>query len=55
MIDIIKNRKFFGRTIEGRAGRFSEKGLNNLLRAKIGGNCVGNSNGTWDYIKGEFC
>lgn len=32
----------------------AERGPNNLLRARIGGRCVGHGKGTWDYIEGEF-
>lgn len=32
------------------------EGPNNLLRHKVdGSHCVGNGEGTWDYIQGEFC
>jgi hypothetical protein len=33
---------------------YSQKGLNGLLRRKIGSLCVGHSEGTWDYMEGEF-
>jgi hypothetical protein len=29
-------------------------GPNNLLRAKIGGHCIGHGPGTWDLIEGDF-
>ena len=33
----------------------SERGDNNLLRHRVDGrHCVGNGEGTWDYIIGEF-
>jgi len=33
----------------------AEPGPNNLLRHKVdGGHCIGNGEGTWDYITGEF-
>lgn len=36
------------------ADNHAEWGPNNLLRARIGGRCVGHGEGTWDYIEGEF-
>ena len=32
----------------------SMPGPNNLLRHKIGTNCIGHGDGTWDLITGEF-
>ena len=33
----------------------SQKGKNGLLQHKIDGYCIGNGDGTYDYIIGEFC
>jgi hypothetical protein len=32
----------------------SVEGPNGLLRAAIGGSCIGHGEGTWDLITGEF-
>ena len=34
---------------------FAERGLNNLVRRKIGYGCVSRGQGTWDCITGSFC
>ena len=32
----------------------SERGINGLVRCKIGSHCIGHGEGTWDLITGEF-
>ena len=34
---------------------YAIRGPNNLIRRKISDHCIGHGEGTWDYVKGEFC
>lgn len=58
MLDTIMNRSWnsrAGMTPEYLRSNHAVEGPNNLLRHKVDGrHCVGNGEGTWDYIVGEF-
>lgn len=50
-----EGRSWFGGSEEAfHRSNYSERGPNGLLRAQLGGRCVGHGEGTWDYFVGEF-
>jgi hypothetical protein len=57
LLGLITNRS--NRNAHSWNSEFLEKnhavaGPDGLLRAKIGHNCIGHGEGTWDYIQGDF-
>lgn len=65
MLEIISQREWkrdsweslakgYGSEYEFHRRNYSQRGPNGLLRHKLGSNCIGHGDGTYDLIEGEF-